>query len=277
MQGTPVTGDSPLSILLIFLMILAVGESARRSYRWWRRRRSPQSKGSWRGMFAMDSGILFRPPALFWRRPTLWFEPNGAVVRSRRGDPQLLLGWEGCGRVWGLQFQQGSRFTRTGMRVVVPPYEVALAPGAVRTDVWLPSTWVGPPRDELDALVRYLAATPTAREGLADTARTSVLVQSLRSEEWKRPRPPGRPMLGDKLDVHIAVARSLDDLGWRRFADRPVRGEPAPDAAAAAQHARTLLSQVVAARVTDEELLASVERHLATAAWPFDLLLEPLP
>lgn len=276
MPGAQILGDAPVALGLA-LTIVAGAEVARRTHRWWRKRKSSQSDESWRGMSAQDSGIRYRPPALFWRRPTLWFEPEGAVVRSRRGDALLSFGWEGCGQVWGLQFQQGSRFTRTGMRVVVPPYEVALAPGTTRVDVWLPSTWVGPPRDELQALVHYLAATPAARGGLAYRSRTSALVRSLRAEEWKRPRPPGRPMLGDKLDIHIAVDRSLDDLGRRRFGGRPVRGEPSPDTAVAAERARLLLSRVVTTRVTDDQLVATVARHLATAPWPFDLLLGPLP
>ena len=241
---------------------------------------APAAEGatsSWRGMSATDSGILYRPSPLFWWRPTLCLERAGAQFRSRRGETTLALSWDDYGTGWRLQFEPLSRAMRAGARVAFPPFRALPPLGTSQTGIWPPSSWTAPPQDELLALALYLAATPAAREGLADMARTSALVRALASEDREQPPPPGRPAHGDTLDMHIAVDRSLDDLGWQRFGGRPVRGEPTPDTAVAAERARLLLSRVVTTRVTDDQLVATVARHLATAPWPFDLLLEPQP
>lgn len=118
----------------------------------------------------------------------------------------------------------------------------------------------------------FLGSTDSARLGLADPARAEALVTGLRSRRWLRPAPPGEPLLGDRLDIHVAVTRSLESLGWRRFEGRPVRGEPGPGVALATEYARLLLAAGVSERVGDDALASAASRLLATAPWPFDVL-----
>lgn len=129
--------------------------------------------------------------------------------------------------------------------------------------------------EELPALVEFLIDTPTARPGLADRARVQRLVRELASKTWRAPHVALEPMAGDRLDVHIAVERALDEVGWRRYYGRPVRGD-VPDACQVSARARRLLLRTVAERVTEAELTKRVERHLRVGPWPFDVLL-PLP
>jgi hypothetical protein len=125
---------------------------------------------------------------------------------------------------------------------------------------------------ELPALFKYLIATPAARVGLSDTLRLEALVNEFASRSWQRPAPPTEPMLGDRLDVYVAVNRALDQVGWRRFLGRAVRGEMVPDAQTVAERARATLLPGVAERVHDDKLISEVERFLHSAAWPFDVL-----
>jgi hypothetical protein len=75
------------------------------------------------------------------------------------------------------------------------------------------------------------------------------------------------------LDVFVAISRALDLARWLRIAGLPVRGEPVPDRGDIAQRARALLAPGVSARVEEDAPdQRAVERHLATAAWPFDVL-----
>lgn len=145
-------------------------------------------------------------------------------------------------------------------------------PDAQPREVWLPSTWSAPPIHEVPALVSYLGATPDARSSLTDTDRLQRLLDDLRAREWRRPGPPGAPLLGDRLDVYVAVSRALDEVPWRRFGGRPVRGEPTPTAKAIAGAARGLLAPAVSRRIGDDQLLAAARRHLDVAPWPFDVL-----
>jgi hypothetical protein len=140
------------------------------------------------------------------------------------------------------------------------------------SSVWLPSTWSAPPIYELPALTEYLKATPAARPGLAMPDRLERLLAELATKEWCKPRPPHEPLLGDPLDIFVAVRRALDLVRWRRIGGLPVRNEPVPDAGYVAQRARALLAPGVSARVDDSKLEEAVDRHIAVAAWPFDVL-----
>jgi hypothetical protein len=130
-----------------------------------------------------------------------------------------------------------------------------------------------PPIHELPALIEYLKATPEARAALAMPDRVERLLAEFAMKEWCRPSPPGEPLLGDGLDIFVAVRRALDLAQWRRFGALPVRNEPVPDADDIAQRARALFAPGVSARVDDKTLRRAIQRHLATAAWPFDVLL----
>jgi len=211
---------------------------------------------------------------MVWWRPTLWLEPDRATMRSRKGVVVADLSWEGFGSTWQLGPVFASRVNRAAILLALPPLDVAPAPGARRTQFLMPSTWSTPPLWELPALAEYLSAMPAARPGLADPVRASALLAALASKEWKRPAPVGRPLLGDKLDMFVAVERSLNDFGWHRIGGRPVRGEPRPAVADVVERARLLMLPGVAARVTDAQLVAMVEHHYTTATWPFDTLLD---
>jgi hypothetical protein len=166
----------------------------------------------------------------------------------------------------------GSRANRAGIlvsgttRVVTPTLDEA------SSRVWMPSTWTSPPIHELPALTEYLKATPEARPALAAPDRLEQLLAELGSKAWCKPRPPGEPLLGDPLDIFVATRRALDHAQWRRFLGRPVRDEAAPDPDSLVRSARALLAPGVSARVDDSTLRTTVDRHLETAAWPFDVL-----
>lgn len=230
------------------------------------------SGDQWRGLSVEAGRLHYRPPSLRWRRPTLRFEPDGLAVVARNGDIELLP-WSAGHKAWRLVAQYPTRSSRGGIRVLILPAQNDPWNPSYRTrDVWLPSTWTAAPLDELPALVHYLIDTPAAREGLAITQRLGILVHELANRGWERPPGPEAPLLGDRLDVFVAVDRVLKDLKWRRFGRRPVRGEPAPDAQAVASDARTRLLRGVSQRVSDTDLLDQASRHLAVGRWPFDVL-----
>lgn len=239
-----------------------------------RRARRGETLGGvqWRGLSVEAGRLRYRPPSLRWRRPTLRFEPDGLAVVARNGDVELLP-WSEGHRAWRLAAQYPSRSSRGGIRVVILPTQTdPWNPGYRTRDVWLPSTWTVAPLDELPALVDYLIETPAARAGLSVTQRQESLVRELANRAWQRPPVPEAPLLGDRLDVFVAVDRVLNDLKWRRFGRRPVRGEPAPNAQAVASAARVRLLRGVSERVSDEDLLDHATRHLAVGRWPFDVL-----
>lgn len=127
--------------------------------------------------------------------------------------------------------------------------------------------------EEIPALAAYLAATPAARAGLADPDRTGTLVSQLRARTWRRPRPPIEPLLGDRLDLHVAVRAVLQQRVPRRFGGRLVHGEPAPPAGELVAEVMDGLPPRVRPRISPERIARHVERHLAVGRWPFDLLL----
>jgi hypothetical protein len=166
----------------------------------------------------------------------------------------------------------GSRANRAGIRVSATTHVTTPDIDPSSSSVWLPSTWSAPPIYELPALTEYLKATPAARSGLAMPDRLERLLAELATKEWCKPRPPHEPLLGDTLDIFVAVRRALDLAQWRRFGGLPVRDEPVPDPGDVAQRARALLAPGVSAHVDDSRLAEAVHGHLAIAAWPFDVL-----
>jgi hypothetical protein len=101
--------------------------------------------------------------------------------------------------------------------------------------------------------------------------RLKRLLAELATKEWCKPRPPHEPLLGDPLDIVVAVRRARGLAQWRRIGGLPVRNEPVPDPGYVAQSARALLAPGVSARVDDSKLDEAVDRHMAVAAWPFDV------
>jgi hypothetical protein len=222
----------------------------------------------WRGLVLEQDRLRYRPRSLWWRRPTLHFEPHGLIVQPRSGEPEVFP-WDGESKRWTLTGHPGSRFERPS---IVVSGTTRATPGSSK--VRLPaSLWSGgAPVLELPALTDYLRATPEARSALARPQRIAQLLGELATNVWLVPAPPHEPLFGDPLDIYVAVCREIDSAQWRRFCGRPVRNEPAPCPDDIASQARSMLSPGVSARVDDETLTTAVARHLAIAVWPFDVL-----
>ena len=254
---------------------------------WWRGERVPgivrtpvprlrhispahESRG-WRGLALTRDRLRYRPPSLWWWRPTLSFEPEGLVVEPNSGEPEMLS-WNDSSDQWSLTGRIGSRSNRAGILLRGTKHVATPTIAQTSPSVWMPSTWSTPPIHELPALTEYLRATQEARSALAMPDRIERVLAELATKEWCRPRPPHEPLLGDPFDVFVAVRRALDSAQWRRFGGRPVRDEPVPDPDYVVERARVLLAPGVSARVDDSELEAAAHRHLAIGAWPFDVL-----
>jgi hypothetical protein len=227
-----------------------------------------KSRHHWRGLVLEQDRLRYQPRSLWWRRPTLRFEPHGLIVQPRSGEPEVFP-WDGESKQWTLTGRPGSRLERSS---IVVSGTTRATPGS--SEVRLPgSLWSGgTPLLELPALTEYLRSTPEARSALALPERIERLLGELATNVWVVPRPPHEPLLGDPLDIHVAVSRAIDSAQWRRLGGRPVRNEPAPRPDDITRRARSLLSPGASARIDDEELTAAVERHLGVAAWPFDVL-----
>lgn len=227
-----------------------------------------ENRRTWRGLVLEHGRLRYRPRRLWGRGPTLRFEPEGLVVQPTSGEPEILA-WDGEPAQWGLTSDPGTRLEGPSIVVTGVTRVVPLGSSEVR----LRSTmWAGAPLLELPALAEYLRATPDARSALARPERIEQLLGELATNVWIVPPPPREPLLGDPLDIHVAVRRALDSARWRRFCGLPVRDEPVPHADDVTREARSLLTPSVSARVDDETLRATVERHLAVAVWPFDVL-----
>lgn len=231
------------------------------------------AQNGWRGLAVLCNRLTYKPPSLWWRRPTLRFEPEGLAIVSRHGSTEVLA-WE-LGRTgWRLSGVMASRANRAGIQISeLPAVSDVWHPVYATRDTWLPSTWTVPPLEELPALTEFLVTTPSAHGHLADDARLEALVAELAGRAWQRPSPPGEPLLGDRLDIYVAVQRTLDATGWRRIQGRPVRGEVKPGRAEVSQRARQILAPGVTGRVSDAALDTAVRRHLDVAPWPFDVLI----
>ena len=130
---------------------------------------------------------------------------------------------------------------------------------------------------ETVALVDFAAETPHARHGLADVAALTRLLGDIASSPQLRRSPPEDHLMGDKLDVDLAIKRVFKSVGVRRFGGRPVRSEPLPPPRELVEQVRGELPAWVRARVSDGQLLRQVGRFLDVRPWPFDGLVSAPP
>ena len=239
----------------------------------------------WRRLVLRDGRLWYRPPSRWWWRPSLRFEPGGLDVVPRDGGDAWRLPWDGGVPAhsdsadwaapvppdWCLAGVRPSRTNRPGI-AVVPYSDRGRAALGGRRRVWLPTWWV-PPIEELPALARFLTSYPAARTGLGDPARVERLLRGLAGSEWRRPRPPGEPLMGDRYDLHHAILRVSRRQRWPIVARHPVRMPGLPSLAEATS---AVMSEVPARspyRRDRDGVQAVVRRHLEAGAWPFGHLL----
>jgi hypothetical protein len=122
------------------------------------------------------------------------------------------------------------------------------------------------------ALAGYRAATPVAREALADPERISLLLGELGSRRWRHPIPPRKPLFGDPLQLDITIETVLGRRS-RWFGRRPVRCELIPQPELLVHEVISELPAHVRDAFTPYAVALRVHRYLATGAWPFDVLL----
>jgi hypothetical protein len=221
----------------------------------------------------IDDRLFYRPPSARSRRPGLRFEPDALVVVDPDPMAEIQLPWDDGEK-------PGEQLVRPAWSLHALPrgrggwaaFRVTIGAGSAARQVRLRSG-ARPPAGELPALCRYLVATPEARPGLADPRHTRGLLTRLAQGHWRRPEPPHEPLAGERLDLHLTVEATLDELGWRRIDGRPVFGERRPAVDAVVPAVRAALPDELAPKASDERIRDEVERHLAVGPWPFDALL----
>lgn len=230
---------------------------------------------AWRGLELIDGRLWYGRPARLLRRSRARFDPAALVLVDPDGTEAAFM-WDDHANAaaphpaatWHLQgiapsrYNTGAVWLHVGRETSGYTTSRRLA-GAGSGDI----LW-----DELPALAAYLAATPAAGGGLADAALAAALIGELATRRWRRPRPPGEPLLGDRLDLHLAVNAVLE-RHVRRFGGRQVRGEPTPPMEQLVAEVAAGLPDWVRPRVTGEMVADRVRRHLSTGRWPFDVLL----
>lgn len=234
----------------------------------------------WMGRRRWINGVRFR------------VEPNGLVVVARSGEH--FFAWEdgfpkaprAGARAWWTYGFAGSRYNFPGVvavvgtmqhRIVDPPWDLpdrkdwTVSPGWGFRGMFNGFAYV-----EFPALTNYLAATPAARPALTNVARLCALLAAFRAHGWRHRRPTGEPLMGDALDMHLAVTRALHVMWPRRYRGRPVRGEPRPGLDDVLAAVRVELPRFVSSRTSDSDIRERLDREFAVGAWPFDALLEPV-
>jgi hypothetical protein len=194
------------------------------------------------GVLVLGSGTL-TPEGLACGERTFGWGGGWSLHYSATPGPLLAL---------GLFVDDGGDLTRLTLDLMAPhPFRV----------------------DHVRALVAYLHDTPAARPGLADPARVAALLDALDRGRWSRRHLPHEPRAGDAHDRYRAVRRAVERAWPRRWGDRPVAGEPVPDAAAVVAAARAGLPARLRDRWSDDDLAAQVAPYLAVEPWPFSVLL----
>lgn len=213
------------------------------------------------------------------RRPRLRFEPGGLVVATGAGE--TFLDWDlyldsGGGDRWRCSGHPGSRYSRPAVSVYLEhpppaPYTVA------RAEEWsVPSPWLTLRYawDEAPALAEYAARTPAARSGLGREHSLARLLADLGSRPLFERSPPEHHLMGDKLDIDIAIEKVFARCGVRRFGGRPVCGEPLPTVPDLVAPVRDALPGWVHGRVHEAQIEKQVARLLNVRPWPFGCLID---
>ncbi len=235
---------------------------------------------AWRGLAVIDGRLWHGTPGLVRARPRVRLETAGLICVGAVGS-EVLYRWDdhvdGCAnppptQQWKLQGVAPSRYNTAAVWL-----QTGREPsGFTRCERLAGGSWGDARWEELPALAAYLAATPGARPGLDDPARVVALVGELSTKGWRRRRPPLQPLLGDRLDLHLAV-QAVIGRQVRHFGGRSVRGEPVPAVERLASEVVTRLPEWVRPRVGAALVMKSIERHLATGRWPFDVLVHGPP
>lgn len=266
-------GEIGGSIILVALGLLVAAaivrlQPGRRPSGW-------RAEQAWRGLELIDGRLWYGRQARVLRRSRARFDADGFVLVDPDGN-EAAFSWDDhanaaaprAASTWRLLGIPPSRYNAAAVWL-----HVGRGTGGYTTSRRLAGRgWGDILWDELPALAAYLAATPVARAGLADPGRTAILIGELATRGWRRPRPPREPLLGDRLDLHLAVNAVLE-RHVRRFGGRPVRGEPTPPIEQLVVEVSARLPDWVRPRVTSDMVAERVRRHLSTGRWPFDVLL----
>ena len=122
-------------------------------------------------------------------------------------------------------------------------------------------------------MAEYAARTPAARSGLGQEHSLARLLADLGSRPLFERSPPEHHLMGDKLDIDIAIDKVLARRGVRRFGGRPIRGEPLPTAPDLVAPVREALPAWVRGRVDEAQIEKQVDRLLNVRPWPFGCLI----
>lgn len=177
---------------------------------------------------------------------------------------------------WRCSGHPGSRYSRAAVTIHVERRSETRFdfPEVVQWSVPAPWLSVIYAWAEVAALAAFVAATPEARSGLEDGHALACLVSAIDSgpvfERW----PPEDHMMGDKLDVDLAIKRVFKSVGVRRFEGRPIRNEPSPGASELVERVNAELPAWVRPRVDAAQIEKQVTRFLEIRPWPFDCLID---
>jgi hypothetical protein len=233
-------------------------------------------EGPWRGLELVEDRLWYGRVGRLLRRPRLRLEPDALVLVEASGSGTRYR-WDDhvgaptptqAGRWWRIE---GMGRTRTSPASLWLEAAWEDSPYPVRR--WLAGRGLADaPWEELPALCAFVAATPAARAGLADPHRVKVLIAELASRQWRDPRPPSQPVLGDRLDLHLTV-EAVVGRHVPHFGRRAVRGVWVPPLDTLVAEVTDRLPDWVRPRVQPGQIAQEIARHLATGRWPFDVLL----
>jgi hypothetical protein len=220
-------------------------------------------------------------PGLFKRQRAV---VTPAEVRLIGRSDERVLAWadgsvegaSGNGR-WGVTGDMGSRASVPSVSFVWDVDKWGVRQQCRITSGGL----VGIAFNEIAAFVDYLILTPEARRGLGVPGQVRLVIEELRSQVrsqigtlvWKQHGVVEEPIMGDRLDLHLAIERVLAVAWTRRIGHRPVRGEPVPEPEPLVDRVRLELPRRLRAHITDQQILDRLRAMTAADPWPFDLLL----
>lgn len=238
-----------------------------------------QPRHKWRGLELVDGRLWFGMVGLMFRKPRVRFEPEGLVLVEHGGD-ETCYRWDdhvaaathvAPASQWELKGIPPSRVSMAALQLKFGRKTYGYSVRRRLATQWWRSALGLVPWQELPALVVYLAATPSARAGLGLPDSVGILIGELATKGWRRPHPPGEPLFGDRLDLHLAVDSVLGQR-MRRFGGRAVRGETSPAIDELVVEVIAKLPELVRPRVDVRKVAERIERHLTTGRWSFDVL-----